>query len=315
MNTAARSPLVAVAMLTYRRPLDVAAAVPLLLEQAADVADLCDVRIIVVDNDAAGTAREAVASVGSSSVHYVVEPEPGISAARNRALDEASGSDFIVFIDDDERPGPGWLRALIETQCRTSAQAVAGRVVSQFDGPLDPWIEAGGFLARGHRTGLHTGTPIADAATNNLLLDLPAVNLLGLRFDADFGLSGGEDSLFVRTFAARGALVVWCAEAVVTDRVPVARMNRRWVVRRAFSHGNTAGRVAAALHSGPLGTPITRAATAARGATRILSGSARFGLGLMTRSMPAQARGVRTAARGAGMVSSAVGYVYQEYRR
>ena len=48
------------------------------------------------------------------TIRYVHEAEPGIVAARNRALDEASG-DVLVFIDDDEIALPGWPNGLLET--------------------------------------------------------------------------------------------------------------------------------------------------------------------------------------------------------
>jgi hypothetical protein len=52
-----------------------------------------------------------------------------------------------------------------------------------------------------------------------------------------------------------------------------------------------------------------------RGAVRVLGGGARLVAGTMGRSMAQRARGQRTIARGAGMVSGAWGFVYAEYKR
>ncbi|SDF26963.1 Glycosyl transferase family 2 [Blastococcus aurantiacus] len=310
--TAGPEILVTIAVLTFRRPDDLAELLPLLLAQAAENEGAGRrVDVLVVDNDAAAGGRPVVAALGDERIRYVVEETPGISAARNRALEEAGGA-FLVFIDDDERPHPGWLARLLETQARTSAAAVVGAVVSDFDGDLDPWVGAGGFFERRR---LATGTPITVAATNNLLLDLAVVRSTGVRFDGGFGLTGGSDTLFTRQLTDTGALMVWCDEAVVTDRVPAPRMSRDWVVRRSFRYGNTAARVALVLAPTGPGRLAARLKATAQGLPRVAVGLGRWLLGATLRSSTHEARGARTAARGAGMLAGAVGVVYAEYRR
>lgn len=305
--------LVVIGILTFRRPEDLAAALPLLLEQATEVqADDRRVEILVVDNDAEGGARGVAAAVADDRVRYVVEPVPGIAAARNRVLEESGEARFVVFIDDDERPHRGWLQSLLDTQERSQAVAVAGAVVSDFAEPLEPWIRDGDFFRRRR---LATGTPIGVAATNNLLLDMSAVRSAKLRFDAAFGLSGGSDTLFTRQLAAAGGRMVWCDDAVVTDHVPVERLTRRWLLRRAFRSGNSASRVDVVLAAGGPERAAVRASAVARGTARCGVGLVRWVLGVVTVSRAHRARGLRTAARGAGMVAGAAGVVYAEYRR
>lgn len=50
---------------------------------------------------------------------YVVEPRPGLSCARNRGLEEATG-DIIVYTDDDVRVDAGWVTALAKGFTRRS---------------------------------------------------------------------------------------------------------------------------------------------------------------------------------------------------
>ena len=116
-----------VAVLTYKRPDDLPDVLPQLVAQLGTV-DL-ETWLLVVDNDAAGSARETVERLGLPSTRYVCEPTPGIAAARNRALDEAEGARLLVFIDDDERPADGWLSALVECHRQERCAAVAGAVV------------------------------------------------------------------------------------------------------------------------------------------------------------------------------------------
>ena len=132
---------VVVAVLTYRRPEDLEAVLPLVAEQAA----ACEppARVLVVDNDPGASARPAVEGSALERVSYAWEPQPGIAAARNRALLEAAGDDVLVFLDDDERPGPGWLQHLLDVRAATGSAGVVGPVVSSFATAPDPWIEAG----------------------------------------------------------------------------------------------------------------------------------------------------------------------------
>ena len=307
---------VAIAVLAYRRPGDLAAALPLILEQArelnGDPDAAADVDVLVIDNDPALTAKPVVDSLASGLVRYVAEPVPGISAGRNRALDENADRDLLVYLDDDERPRPGWLTALVRTWRETGATAVMGRVVSEFDGALDPWVAAGSFFTRRSMT---TGTPIEVAAAGNLLIDLQQVRELGVRFHDDFGLAGGEDTLFSRQLVAAGGRIVWCEESVATDRVPAERATRAWVLRRALSHGNTASVIDVHLAAGRGGRMVSRLRGTGRGVIRVLGGTGRFVFGILGGSIRHRARGLRTACRGAGMVSGALGFVYREYAR
>jgi hypothetical protein len=270
------------------------------------------VEILVVDNDPEGSARPIAEGTGSARVRYVLEPAPGIASARNRVLDEAADSACVVFIDDDERPHAGWLAGLLETWQSFGADAVAGPVVSSFSGRLDPWVQAGGFFQRAR---VPTGTPLTVAATNNLLLDVAAVRRTGVRFDPGFGLSGGSDSLFTRQLTRAGVRMVWCDEAVVTDVVPAARMTRAWVLRRRFRFGNATTRIQLVLAPSARAQLLARASAVGSGSARLAAGAARWLLGALTGSVVHRARGLKTAARGAGMLAGVTGTVYLEYGR
>lgn len=269
--------------------------------------------VLVVDNDPRGSAEAAVRAVagGSIRVRYCCEQVPGISAARNRALDEAAGADLLAFIDDDERPRDGWLRHLLETRVRYRADLVYGRVPGEFVSTPDPWVVAGQFYERPHHP---TGTVLPAAAAGNLLLDVAVVRRLGVRFESSLGLTGGEDTLFTRRLVALGARIVWCEESEAAERIPDDRATRAWVLRRSMSHGNTGG----VLDSFPIGgrhSLLARTRVIARGVVRMSGGSARWLAGLVLRSTTHQARGARTGAKGVGMVIGGLGFVFHDYGR
>jgi len=306
-----------IAVLTYKRLADIAHTLPRLVAQAAAVTDgrvSCDV--LVVDNDPAGSARDFVTTWVSEDpsvpVRYVNEVEPGISAARNRALAESADLDLLVFIDDDERPSEGWLASLLATYREHVSAAVVGPVISEFEVEPDAWVRAGRFFDRRR---LPTGTEVEVAATNNLLLDLRVIRRLGLTFDARYGISGGGDTMFTRTLHRLGGRLVWCDEAVVYDIVPASRVTREWVLRRALRSGTSWSSTSVELATSSRRRVLTRVQLTSRGALRLAGGAARMAVGAVTRSPAQNARGLRTVSRGAGMVSGAWGYAYQEYKR
>ena len=315
VGASAGLPSVVIAVLTYRRPGDIRAALPLLAEQALSIGSASSVRILVVDNDRDGSARDIVADAARSTtarVDYVREDEPGISAARNRALDEAGEDDLLVFIDDDERPTPGWLDALLATQRSSGCAAVAGPVESRFEAAPDAWVTAGRFFDRRRPA---TGTVLEVAATNNILLDMDRVRDWGLRFDSGFGATGGEDTLFTRAIVARGGIMLWAAEARVLDIVPRARVTHRWVVLRAMSSGNSWSRTTLALAGGRRRRTAARIVLTVHGGIRIAGGLAGISAGAVGARLDRRARGVRTLARGVGLVSGAWGHAHEEYAR
>jgi succinoglycan biosynthesis protein ExoM len=320
MSTHSAPLRVTVAVLTFRRPSELAsclAAVAAHLDGARLSAGGRGVilSLLVVDNDAHASARCIVDDLADRlplSISYVVEPHPGIAAARDRALEEAGRSDLLVFLDDDERPSESWIQPLLDTWAATGAAAVMGRVVSVFGSPLDPWVSAGEFF---RRRSMPTGSRITVGAAGNLLLDLATVRRLGIRFDRRLALGAGEDSLFTQQLARSGAAVVWCEESVVTDHVPPQRTTRRWVLQRARSHGNTETVVALLLARSPGRRAAVRLAAAMRGGVRVAAGAARVALGLASGSLRHQARGHRTAQRGLGIAAGALGHALQEYAR
>ena len=307
-------PTLTVGILTFRRPDALAAALPAVLAQLALEAESGELitEVLVVDNDPAGSARAVAEPFTAEGLRYVIEPRPGIAAARNRVLDETAGSALLIFLDDDEVPQPDWLAALLRTWRADRPAAVMGRVLSQFDHDLDPWVAAGEFFRRRR---MPTGTEIGVAAAGNLLLDLEQVRAAGVRFDPDLGLGGGEDTLFSRQLAAAGGRIVWCDESVAVDTVPATRTTRRWVLARSYSQGNTQVVIDLRLAPGSAGRALVRLRSVLRGFLRIAGGLARAAAGMITRSLHHRARGWRTACRGAGMITAALGSRYREYAR
>lgn len=303
---------VTIAIPTFRRP-DLLAklfsSLPARIEECGDAA--YDIEVLVVDNDPDGSARE-VAERSPLLVRYVVEPTPGIAAARNRLLDESQTSDLIAFIDDDEVPRIGWLSSLLDVWQEHRPAAVMGRVISIFDGDVDPWIIAFGAFRRPPHP---TGTVLPVAAAGNLLLDMTQIRNLGIRFDESLGLAGGEDTLFSRELTQLGGEIRWCNESETEDLVVAKRLTRTWAKQRAFSLGNAAGRISLILASSRRERGVLRLVYFFGGAARIGIGYVRNRYGKIRKNLSHDARGVRLLYRGRGMVAAAFGRHYNEYQR
>jgi len=227
---------VSIVIPTYRRPELLSAT--LASCQAQQGVEAERVEIVVVDNDAAQSARAAVdaAGPGAAALRYVAEARPGISYARNTGVAEAAGR-YIGFIDDDEEAPPGWLAAFLATIRRSGADLVVGPVYPRFTEPADAYARQ----AYTRDAQVPTGTRLADwSGIGNSLLDKERC-FAGVAepFDPRLGLSGGEDALFLHQLRRRGGTIVWCAEAAVRENIAADKLAPRYLLRREFRGAQT----------------------------------------------------------------------------
>lgn len=303
-------PSVVVAVATFRRPEMLQRALAGLVGEAASLGRPAD--ILVVDNDPDKSAAAEIDRWVDQKVRYVHEPEPGISAARNRALMEAATADALVFIDDDEVPREGWLKKLVDSWLEWQCAAVAGPVESVFAEPPDAWVRSIGIFERRSRP---SGTLLRGAASNNLLLDVRALRERNLRFDPRFGLSGGSDSLLTYSLSNSGGQIRWCDDAVVSEAVPSSRLAHGWIRRRILRSSNGWSRVQVVLSNGVVGRMHTRMLLGGRGLLMIGRGLARYCFGLLEGDLRRRCQGELDVISAAGIALTIFGVVRYEYRR
>lgn len=211
--------------------------------------------IVVVDNDAAGSACDVVASMAAESavpLRYVAEARPGISHARNTGVAAAIGR-YLAFLDDDEEAEPGWLAAFLAAITEAGADAVVGPVRPRF--PQGAAVDAYRHKVYTRDAGVATGTRLLRwSGIGNTLLDKErCFGAAPQPFDPRLGLTGGEDSLFFRQLLRRGGRLVWCAEAVAWETVEVDKLAPRYLLRRAFRGAQTTTYVCTAVRPPELG--------------------------------------------------------------
>jgi succinoglycan biosynthesis protein ExoM len=298
---------VSVCIATFRRP----ERLRLLLDDLAAQRNLpCEV--VVVDNDAAGSARVPVATFrghASFPVSYAIEPVRGIARARNRLVQLARG-EWLAFLDDDERVPVDWLAQMTCAAQKSGADGILGPVIAQLPDDSPRWLYAGKFYDFPRRA---TGATVPRnwLRFGNVLLRGTRVRAEPGPFDERYGLATGEDGDLLLRLIDHGARIEWCDEAVVYEPIERARMSMHWLLQRSYSRGQEFGRKTLQHRYGPrrgLSRPLFLAAALIKMviATVLAVGTAPF----------ARHRGARWLMRSAanlGKLTAFLNWRYCEY--
>src|SRR5436309_2199906 len=123
-----------VAVCTNRTPGAAAESLSALAEQ------LPAERIVVVTSGLPRNLAGAFRALAPGSV--LEEPRPGLSLARNRALDWAPGDGVIAFVDDDAVVAPGWAAALERrwAEADDDVACIGGPIRPRWAVPPPAWL-------------------------------------------------------------------------------------------------------------------------------------------------------------------------------
>lgn len=298
---------VAVCVLTYRRPELLRSCLAALDRLLFTRVPECRPIVLVVENEADGPGAAVCGDAGlRHPLHYIREPKPGISHARNSAIREAlKSSDYVAFLDDDETPAPNWLDNLLFALLKYEADAVCGPVLPVYAISPPSWIQDGKFFERPR---FPSGTRLADGRTGNVLLRSSALHGLAPVFDCAFSTSGGEDTEFFMRLHRSGRVLIWEDDACVYETVPPERASLRWILHRAFQGGNAFTFVL--LSTEPGCKPYLGRASAGIG--RILSGIAALPFSLF-RGPSYSVKALQAISLGAGTLAGLGGYRKRAY--
>src|SRR5438128_2249911 len=209
------------------------------LESIAPQAAAAGAELLVVDD--AGSTAEARALASRFGARYEPHPRPlGLNVARNTGVERSTG-ELVVFVDDDVRPQPDWLQALIEA-------ARAHPHVDVFTGPIRPRLEGRSPRGCGREappiTSLDLGATDQDARFAwgaNMAVRRSALLRVG-PFDVTLEQGGDEQEWQERHRRAGGAPARYVAAAGVEHRRVGRDARLRSLARGAYARGRGARR-------------------------------------------------------------------------
>jgi glucosyl-dolichyl phosphate glucuronosyltransferase len=147
-----KEPSISVIICTYNRDKFIGEALNCLAKQTLPAGNF---EIIVVDNrstdNTASIAKKFIADHPELQARYVMEPNKGLSFARNRGIQEARAS-IVTYIDDDAEVTPHFLESIVSfLQANSSVVGVGGKVIPKYSESGEPkWISKylNGFVGR-----------------------------------------------------------------------------------------------------------------------------------------------------------------------
>lgn len=158
--------------------------------------------VVVVDDGSQDEGAVAGAIGDRHRVRLVRSTGAGPAAARNLGAALAHG-DVVCFTDDDCRPGPGWVAAMVD-RVAAGADAVAGP--TRNGRPNDRYATASQLITNHLAdTSRRRGTPFAPTSNLAVRADVAATH----RFDESFPLAAGEDREWCERLAAAGHHLEW----------------------------------------------------------------------------------------------------------
>jgi glycosyltransferase involved in cell wall biosynthesis len=197
--------------------------------------------VLVIDNNSRDQTRAVVESFAAArpAPRCILEPQQGLSHARNRAIDEMRG-DILILADDDIAVDPDWIRQMIApflTDAGREIGAVGGEVVPVFPDGIPDWIaewhaprafrpDAGPLGKHQNPMGANLAFPRWVFATYGTFS-----TSLGRHGDRFFG---GEDTEYLRRLRTSGPKIWFAPAAKAFHQMPASRLTFRYATRHAF---------------------------------------------------------------------------------
>jgi len=198
--------------------------------------------------------REVLEYQGWFDATVLVEPRPGLSRARNRAVAWAidQQADVLAFVDDDALACDGWAEALGRawSEAPPAVACIGGPIRPKFAVDPPPWFSDGiahalTLLDRGGAT--RDLDPDEEAVYGaNISFRVEPLRRVG-GFDPALGHSGrrvffAEEDEAQRALVRLGYRVRYVPDAGVLHVIPSERLTRASFLRRRFAFGAALGR-------------------------------------------------------------------------
>lgn len=206
--------------------------------------------VIFIEQDCDSALRETDFGQGSLALRIIRRKLPGLSAARNLALDEARHP-LVLFLDADALAEPDWAFELARALSAERIAVAGSKVVPRWPGKAPFFTRAAVLHDQYSLIDLGNGTRpyhrVVGAGFGADMAKLPP----RFRFDTGLGrrggvLFGGEESDFCSRARALGLEVVYVGSASVTHLIERERCNWRWILKRMVFAGHGRARMGGA---------------------------------------------------------------------
>ena len=194
--------------------------------------------LLIVDNGRTDVTQSVVRSYEDRlPIRSTIQPEAGLSNARNAGIDVASGR-YIIWTDDDVSVDVNWLAAYMQAfEKNPETDIFGGRAVPRYEEPVTPWF------VRNEKS-LRSLPAIRDMPewTEIRTRDTP----FGLhyafrrdvqmryRYDLDLGVApgrrlGGEEATVIPGALRDGVVGLWVWGATVYHMIPPLRQTLSYI--------------------------------------------------------------------------------------
>ena len=241
---------------THNRSERLIAALESVIRQDLPAADW---ECVVVSNN---STDDTVARFGDFAARYpglnlrlVTEDGPGVSYARNRGIAETSAP-LLVFIDDDERINPGFLRAYADFfDAHPDAVVAGGRIIAEYPTGRPDWMSK--YVEMPIANPMDFGERVrpfpAGRVPGGGNMAFRRAGLAGYGgFDPTLGrvngeLIGGEENDFFERLLLGGETIWYVPGAVMWHIIPPAKLTGAYFRRLSYNVG-VSQRLRAEIH-------------------------------------------------------------------
>ena len=205
--------------------------------------------IVLVDNNCTDNTREICEAFAKKhkdvNFRYVVEPEQGLSAARNKGIKEAK-CDVLVYIDDDALVDTWYLRIVAEyMQAHPEISAVGGPIIPLYETEEPKWMTRFtkellcGYLYFGDKKRPFPGERYPGGGNAAYRAEVFAE--VGL-FNTDLGrkgdgLMGSEEKDIFDKMKARGMRFMYLPKMILHHIIPQKKLERDYFNRLTYQIG------------------------------------------------------------------------------
>ena len=212
--------------------------------EATVIPEGLSVELVIVDNGSSDNTVEVVkesAAKDNLPVRYVLEPDPGLSRARNAGL-RHTASAVVLFTDDDVRVPRDWIEGMCRPILAGEADAVAGGVRFPPEHELllsrEPFHFRRGWLASTEHTDPVRPDTLIGA---NMALSRTVTTALG-GFDLNLGAGASgfcEESLYASRLLAAGFRIKGALEVSVSHHFDLSRLTKAALRKMAERMGRS----------------------------------------------------------------------------